>query len=52
MFVADEVFNPIDLYKIDMPKEMLEKQKGKAIKQVIKLLVSNGLIKTTDISVA
>jgi transposase len=52
MFVTGEVFNPSDLYKIDMPQEMLEKQKEKAIKQAAKLLISNGLIKASDISVA
>lgn len=40
------------LYKIDMPQEMLEKHKEKAIKQAIKLLISNGLIKTGNIPVA
>jgi len=52
MFVTGEVWNPSDLYKIDMPQEMLEKQKEKAIKQAIKLLISNGLIRATDISAA
>ena len=52
MFITGEVFNPSDLYKIDMPQEMQEKQKEKAIKQAVKLLISNGLIKATDISVA
>ena len=52
MFVTGEVFNPTDLYKIDMPQELLEKQKEKAIKQAVKLLISNGLIKASDISVA
>lgn len=52
MFVTGEVWNPTDLYKIDMPHEMLEKQKQKAIKQAAKLLISLGLIKETDISVA
>jgi hypothetical protein len=33
MFATGEVWNPSDLYKIDMPQEMLEKQKEKAIKQ-------------------
>ena len=51
MFVTGEEFNPSDLYKIDMPQEMLEKQKEKAIKQAVKLLISHGLIKATDISV-
>ena len=52
MFVTGEVWNPSDLYKIDMPQEMMEKQKQKAIKQAAKLLISLGLIKETDISVA
>ncbi len=52
MFVTGEVWNPSDLYKIDMPQEMVDKQKEKAIKQAVKLLVSNGVIKAADISVA
>ncbi|RKL61250.1 IS110 family transposase [Thermoanaerobacteraceae bacterium SP2] len=52
MFVTGEEWNPSDLYKIDMPQEMLEKQKEKAIKQAVKLLISNGVIKAADISVA
>ncbi len=52
MLITGEIWNPSDLYKIDMPQEMLEKQKEKAIKQAVKLLVSNGVIKATDISVA
>jgi len=52
MFVTGEEWNPSDLYKVDMPQEMLDKQKEKAIKQAIKLLVAQGLIKATDISVA
>jgi len=51
MFITGEEFNPSDLYKIDMPQEMVEKQKEKAIKQAVKLLLSHGLIKETDISV-
>lgn len=52
MFVTGEAFNPCDLYKIDMPQQLVEKQKDKAIKQAIKLLVSSGLIKEADVSVA
>lgn len=51
MFITGEVFNPSDLYKIDMPQEMQEKQKEKAIKQAAKLLISCGLIKDIDISI-
>jgi transposase len=51
MFTTGEVFNPSDLYKIDMPQEMLQKQQEKAVKQALKLLTSLGLIQTADISV-
>jgi transposase len=46
----NEAFNPCDLNKIDMPQEMVEKQKQREIKKAIKLLITNGLIKDTDIS--
>ncbi len=52
MFITGEAWNPSDLYKIDMPQEMLERQKQKAIKQATKLLISQGIIKASDISVA
>ena len=52
MFVTGEEWNPSDLYKIDMPQEMLERQKQKAIKQAANLLISQGIIKASDISLA
>ena len=52
MFVTGEEWNPSDLYKIDMSQEMLENQKQKAIKQAVKLLISQGLITANDISLA
>ncbi len=52
MFVTGEEWNPSDLYKIDMPQEMMEKQKQKALKQAAKLLISSGLINAADISLA
>lgn len=33
-----EIWNPSDLYKIDMPAPLIEKQKARAIKQAKKLL--------------
>lgn len=51
MFVTGEVFNPSDLYKIDTPQEMPDKQKEKAIKQATKLLISHGIIKASDLPV-
>lgn len=50
MFSTGEVFNPCDLLKVDMPEEMREKQKQKALKQAVKLLVMNGIIQTEDVS--
>lgn len=52
MFVTGEVFNPCDLYKIDIPQKMIDTQREKAIKQAVKLLIAQGLLKATDISVA
>lgn len=43
MLSTGEVFNPCDLYKIDMPETLKSKQKEKAIKQAIRLLHSQGL---------
>lgn len=42
MLSTGETWNPCDLYKIDMPQEMQEKQKQKAIKQAYKFLISVG----------
>ncbi|MDD4610089.1 MAG: IS110 family transposase [Bacteroidaceae bacterium] len=44
MLSTGETWNPCDLYKIDMPKILSDKQKEKAIKQAIKLLTSEGVI--------
>ncbi len=52
MLITGEVWNPSDLFKIDMPQEMQIKQKEKAIKQAKKLLISEGIIKDTDFIVA
>jgi transposase len=50
MFTTGEEFNPSDLYKIDMPQELQDKQKEKALKQAAKLLIAEGLIKASDLS--
>jgi hypothetical protein len=42
MLLSGELFNPSDLYKFDMPEEMLERQKKKAINNAIKLLKKEG----------
>ena len=44
MLSTGELWNPCDLYKIDMPEDLLEKQKSKAIKQAVKLLQKEGLL--------
>ena len=44
MLSTGEVWNPSDLYKIDMPAPLVEKQKTKAIKQAKKLLQKEGLL--------
>lgn len=44
MLSTGEVWNPTDLYKIDMPEPLKEKQKEKAIKQAKKLLIAEGIV--------
>ena len=43
MLSTGECWNPIDLFKVDMPDKIREKQEEKAIKQAIKFLESKGL---------
>ena len=45
MLSTGEAWNPTDLYKIDMPKPLKNKQKEKAVKQAMKLLIAEGIIK-------
>ena len=44
MLSTGEQWNPSDLYKIDMPVALVEKQKAKAIKQAKKLLQREGIL--------
>ena len=44
MLSTGEQWNPSDLYKIDMPVALVEKQKAKAIKQAKKLLIREGIL--------
>ena len=44
MLSTGEAWNPSDLYKIDMPQALVDKQKAKAIKQAKKLLQQEGII--------
>lgn len=48
MLSNGEIWNPCDLYKLDMPQGMQEEQKEKAIRQALKLLTSEGIISSTD----
>ena len=52
MFKTGETWNPVDLFKVDMPPVLLEKQKQKAIKNAIKLLASQGFTVVDESSVA
>lgn len=44
MLSTGEFWNPSDLHKIDIPDNLVQKQKDKAIKQVSKLLIAEGLL--------
>lgn len=48
MLSTGEAWNLSDLYKIDMPEALLEKQKVKAIKHALKLLQREGLYPPTE----
>ena len=43
MATTGEIWNPTDLYKIDMPEQLKEKQLAKAIKQAVRFLELQGL---------
>ena len=43
MMSTGEAWNPCDLYKIDMPEALKEKQKAKAIKQALRFLEKQGI---------
>ena len=43
MFCTGEVWNPVDLYKVDMPEHLKEQQLAKAIKQATRFLEKQGL---------
>ena len=49
MLSTGEIFNPCDLHKVDMPLELRDKQKEKALKKAAKLLIAQGLIQETDL---
>lgn len=48
MLSTGEAWNPCDLYKIDMPEGLRDKQKAKAIKQAMKLLAAEGMTVLTN----
>jgi len=52
MLSTGETWNPCDLYKTDMPQEMQAKQKAKAVKQALKLLLSEGVISSESVPTA
>lgn len=43
MFCTGEVWNPVDLFKIDMPEHLKEQQLTKAIKYATRFLEKQGL---------
>ena len=44
MMTTGEVWNPTDLFKVDMPESLKEKQLSKAVRQATKFLEKQGLI--------
>ena len=50
MLSTGEAWNPTDLYKIDMPEPLINKQKEQAVKQAMKLLIAEGVIKESQLA--
>ena len=50
MLSTGEVWNPTNPYKIDMPEPLKNKQKEKAVKQAMKLLIAEGLIEESKLA--
>lgn len=44
MLSTGEVWNPCDLYKVDMPQNLQDRQRAKAVKSALKLLISEGIV--------
>ncbi len=43
MLSTGEIWNPSDLFKVDMPDQLKEKQLAKAVKQAVRFLEKQGL---------
>ena len=43
MLSTGETWNPVDLFKVDMPDHLKEQQRTKAVKQAIRFLETQGL---------
>ena len=50
MLSTGEAWNPTDLYKIDMPEPLKNKQKEKAVKQAMRLLIAEGIIEEPQLA--
>lgn len=50
LLLTGEVWNPCDLFQVDMPPALLAKQKQKAVQQAVKLLVSQGVVNPDHIA--
>ena len=48
MMTTGEVWNPTDLFKVDMPESLKERQLSKAVKQATKFLEKQGLTVSQD----
>jgi len=52
MLKTGELWNPVDLFKVDMSPALMERQKAKAVKNAIRLLNSLGMAVSEDIPAA
>ena len=43
MLSTGEIWNPVDLFKVDMPEHLKEQQLQKAVRQAVRFLEAQGL---------
>lgn len=52
MLTTGEVWNPSDLRQIDLPQNIVDSRQDKAVQNALKLLISKGVIKNSDLLTA
>ena len=51
MLTTGEVWNPVDLSRIDMPPELLEREVQKSLRRAAKLLIAHGILSPDSVQI-